>query len=174
MAAINPAIAVVEESTLPDMVPCIASTHESHTDSTVNNLGVPISARTVTTKLVGYVQNGNRVTGDPGMTISISREKGTVFKVDVSTSLTGEANVVFAAASQSTGIGIGTEWKTTTTESGSYQIPNGKRRGWISIGSDKYEVTSRVTYSGKNCRTSIKTVTHYGISKGASFKRGLM
>ncbi|MGQ4549506.1 hypothetical protein ACUH96_07165 [Dermabacteraceae bacterium P13077] len=134
--------------------------------------GIPISATHVSSKIVGYVQQGAKVTGDPGMTISISRSRGTKFSVGLSASATAEAGVLFAKASTTAGVTITNSWTTNRTESGSWKIPNNGRRGWISIGSDKYRVTGKVRYATLSCTHYNKTITRYGISKGASFKRG--
>lgn len=131
-----------------------------------------VGVKSTVVRNAGYVQNGDRVTGDPGMTIKISRSSGTQFSVGVSASATAEAGLVFARASATAGISLTHSWTTTRTEERSWTVPNNGRRGWISIGSDKYEVTAVIQYSGSRCETSQKTKKFYAISSGASFKIG--
>lgn len=128
--------------------------------------------KSTSVRLAGYVQNGDKVTGDPGMRIKTSRSSGTQFSVGVSASATAEAGVIFARASVTAGLTLTNSWTTNRVEEGSWDIPNNGRRGWISIGSDKYLVTATVMYTDARCNTYPKTVKHYAISSGASFKRG--
>lgn len=145
---------------------------ESTDPQTTSTKSVPVSVSISSVKLIGYVRQGSRVTGDPGMTISISRSVGTTFSAGISASATAEAGVLFAKASVTAGVTVTTSWTTNRTEQGSWTIPNNGRRGWISIGSDKYRVTGRIRYATPSCTFYTKAVTYDGISKGASFKRG--
>ena len=124
---------------------------ESADPQTTSTKGVPVSVSISSVKLIGYVRQGSRVTGDPGMTISISRSVGTTFSAGISASATAEAGVLFAKASVTAGVTVTTSWTTNRTEQGSWTIPNNGRRGWISIGSDKYRVTGRIRYATPSC-----------------------
>lgn len=137
-----------------------------------SNADYPISVSNTRSSLIGYVQNGARVVGEPGMTIEISRTIGTTFTVGVSASATVEADMVFAKASATAGFTLTNSWSSTTEYRGSWVIPNNGRRGWISIGSDKYRVTGTVHYVTQRCAYYTRTKTYDAISNDVSFRHG--
>lgn len=88
--------------------------------------------KSTSVRLAGYVQNGDKVTGDPGMRIKTSRSSGTQFSVGVSASATAEAGVIFARASVTAGLTLTNSWTTNRVEEGSWDIPNnGRRDGYL-------------------------------------------
>lgn len=90
----------------------------------------------------------------------------------MSASATAETGVLFAKTYISAGVTVTNSWVTNRTEEGSWQIPNNGRRGWLSIGSDKYSVTGTVRYATPSCSFYNKTITRDAISQAASFRRG--
>ncbi|WP_029146015.1 hypothetical protein [Microbacterium luticocti] len=131
-----------------------------------------VSYKVTKATYLGFHQDGPRVTGPGGTTISISRGAGTTFSVDVSASATAEAGVIFAKASATLGISVSNTWTSNTTYRDSWAIPKSYSRGYLAIGNPKYRITATVTYQSPNCTTYTRTKNYDGITHDIDFDNG--
>lgn len=133
---------------------------------------IPVSAVSHSISYTGFVQDGDKVYGTPGTTITISRETGHTYSVGIDSSFSLEASIVFGSASTSFGTNISASRTISRGESGSWTVPYNVTRGWIAVGSEKVRVTATVKYARPNCSFYTKQTSYEGIKGHTLFTHG--
>jgi hypothetical protein len=87
-----------------------------------------------------FVGSGQRVYGQSGGTITITKGTTKTISGSITGTTSGEANIIFAKATVSVGVTIGGSYAVTVTNAYSWQVPANQANGWVEMGSAGYRI----------------------------------
>lgn len=109
----------------------------------------------VSNSLGRFVRDSRKtVYGQPGVTLSVSAEKGTQWSGTVGGSVEGDVGFILASAKATVSASVTYSKTTTVALGGVWTVPAGKNLGWLALGSQGYVMSWEYGENTPQCRYS--------------------
>ncbi|MDR1213126.1 MAG: hypothetical protein LBK54_03410 [Propionibacteriaceae bacterium] len=135
----SPFTAIAQADTKPEQVGSTGLCDSSKWDITITNMQQV------------YIPGGNRASGDPGLTISVSGEVSITATGTISPALTIQTDAIFARASAQAEISLALTQTIKQEISASATVPDGVQYGYAELGLSGRSFSATITRYNRNC-----------------------